>query len=375
MPHDSTHIFSQGEYGVTPGDVASVLGVASSEVSTLCESKNINMWAKFKPVRWATYNHLSSNWFKSEKGNYGIAPMTFDRLKLESELGKFTNDGLHGWEYEGVTSGYWHRLGDFDGYFHNAKPPYGSLTLSNTSHWGASLSAVLGLNIHEGDNVAEVGQSTSEVTFQMLLGKNYIHPVFVIQNVTDDMVVPQLLQPNDNNGFSYNFHANDEYKVYPLFYVSDSATKDGTVEFSQRTLYTCAGVLPRSIVLQANLSLSSRAVASSRNGIESISVEVSVTNISGKDITLPNCFVWLRLSEDYTSALLTGQGERELVSLQSFTAKALSTTYVCNRMIVPQNGMTAAKARIVISLDRGNKQQTINVMRESDNQAYYENSL
>ena len=373
MPHDSNKIYLQGEYGISIDDVSAVIGVGTSDVGTLCTSDNINMWAKFKPVRRAGINpYDSSTWWKAEKGNCGIVPMTFNRSNIMSELSKFTDGGLHGWVYERPTGGAGspYRLADFNGYFHKALPPYGSLYVTNTSNWGARMAASMGVNIHEGSNV-DTTDSTSEITFQMLFGKPYIHPCYVIIDLSDDTVAPQLLQQEENDqhgtmSFDYTFIEGHTYKVYPLFYVSDSKDKDSALDFAQRTLYTCTGVIPQTVTMTANLFLSATAIKPV--GENNIVVTVSVSNVSNKDITLQNCYVWLKDVDNLNSTTFKA-GEKEIVAPKTFTAKANATTYLISRLngiVALEDGMTASKARIVISLDNDNKREVLNVMREAD---------
>lgn len=60
MPHNNGRIYTETvngvRYGVSTDDVASVLGLASSDVATLCRAGNINPWARYKPVYIAKAN-------------------------------------------------------------------------------------------------------------------------------------------------------------------------------------------------------------------------------------------------------------------------------------------------------------------------------
>lgn len=50
MANSNGRIFDDGKGISLTGDIAYVLGSASTDVSTLCEDKHINPWAKFKPI-------------------------------------------------------------------------------------------------------------------------------------------------------------------------------------------------------------------------------------------------------------------------------------------------------------------------------------
>lgn len=65
MAIDSTtfnnHKFIKPAVGMAAnaGDIEQVLGESSGDLGTLCQSKNINRWAKYKPVVWSgTYNNV-----------------------------------------------------------------------------------------------------------------------------------------------------------------------------------------------------------------------------------------------------------------------------------------------------------------------------
>jgi len=118
MPHDSNgKIFVQGDYGVSTDDVASVLGVTSSDIGTLCASENINMWAKWKPI---SYNSKSVLTIANRKSaTWGLNMV--QRSRLGSPF--VTNDGLFSllyggngtWTYNKPTGGAGspYRLSDF----------------------------------------------------------------------------------------------------------------------------------------------------------------------------------------------------------------------------------------------------------------------
>lgn len=100
--------------------VANTLGISSHNVGQLCTSDRINMWSKYKPVRYNTSAPITDD--QRKYAYYGIdldyvcskdPIILFDRAKEE-------------WRYKrpsgGSSSPY--RLGDFRKYNHNARYPF-----------------------------------------------------------------------------------------------------------------------------------------------------------------------------------------------------------------------------------------------------------
>ena len=62
------------------GDIQTVLGVYSEDLSVVCEASNINRWSKHKPIKFQDTNGVLSaaNWIAA---NYGIKDIpTWTRL-------------------------------------------------------------------------------------------------------------------------------------------------------------------------------------------------------------------------------------------------------------------------------------------------------
>lgn len=104
-------------------DVRSVLGISSTDVGTLCKSKKINKWSRYKPVHIANKIEVdrSTLWYRGTHNTCGLdIPSTTSRLNIVS----YYNSNLSEWTYEppsgGASSPY--RLLDFLKYKHDALP-------------------------------------------------------------------------------------------------------------------------------------------------------------------------------------------------------------------------------------------------------------
>lgn len=107
---------------VTIDDVKAALGESSNDLATLCKSKNINMWSKHKPTRWAVPFYetattiIKNQWWNGIDNDFNISypsfitnEMTFlDGMNCTVDI-KRPNGGS-------TSSGYPYRLGDFKDY-------------------------------------------------------------------------------------------------------------------------------------------------------------------------------------------------------------------------------------------------------------------
>jgi len=108
---------------VSVWDVQQVLGTTENMVEYLCIHKNINKWARFKPViygdTFASVPGEIENWWQATNGNSGFSISTFNSMiALISAANNST-----GWEYKHPTGGEDapYRLADFNGYAHEAR--------------------------------------------------------------------------------------------------------------------------------------------------------------------------------------------------------------------------------------------------------------
>lgn len=121
-------------------DIQNVLGVSGGgDLGTLCQSGDINKWAKYKPVRtpvidtitgqWSKFLNSwlsSATWWKAD----GYCGLSFSVVTTINST--FISNLISGnlpWTYNRPTGGAQqpYRLQDFAGYFHDAVPPVGQL--------------------------------------------------------------------------------------------------------------------------------------------------------------------------------------------------------------------------------------------------------
>lgn len=107
-------------------DIAAALGVASGDVGTLCTTERINMWAKYKPIKFAKWSELTERDIISAHDPAdniffgiqitGTTNGVFDHTLAQLHSATFTYIRPEGGALEPF------RMTDFNNYKHNAKP-------------------------------------------------------------------------------------------------------------------------------------------------------------------------------------------------------------------------------------------------------------
>ncbi len=131
MAHGTTTISAPV---VMPQDIAQILSIPGNDLSTVCTSQAINMWARYKPIKFPKINMLEPSEWASVR--YGISRSS--SLPLIGNDARLNHDV---WTYSrpegGKASPY--RLTDFNRYYHVAPCPValifplGDLTIGDSS--------------------------------------------------------------------------------------------------------------------------------------------------------------------------------------------------------------------------------------------------
>lgn len=107
---------------ITTTLVANTIGDNSHNIGTLCKSPRVNMWAKYKPVKFShDTTDAYPNWWKANAGNCGIKYSVYTSIR---DMVFAAEQGEIAWLYEKPNGTYSEpfRLGDFRKYNHNAPP-------------------------------------------------------------------------------------------------------------------------------------------------------------------------------------------------------------------------------------------------------------
>lgn len=116
---------------ITPGEVKNLLGNDKMSVADVCLSPNINEWSRYKPIYKAGRTGIDFH-FRGvgyDAALHGLVAKSYS--SWANLAGSLISNGklnaLSDWSYDqrdlksSITP---KRLGDFDGYYHNAAPPF-----------------------------------------------------------------------------------------------------------------------------------------------------------------------------------------------------------------------------------------------------------
>ena len=116
---------------ITPGEVKNLLGNPKTAVYNVCLSPNINEWSRYKPIYKAGRTGIDFH-FRGvgyDAALHGLVARSYS--SWNSLANALISDGklkaISDWSYDQnilKTSVAPKRLGDFDGYYHNATPPF-----------------------------------------------------------------------------------------------------------------------------------------------------------------------------------------------------------------------------------------------------------
>lgn len=165
--------------------VGETLATSSRDVGTLCTHPSINMWSKWKPVKYKTYSGITNSILQNV--NYGLKPPAPTTNYVTAVNAKWIYDKPLG----GSNQPY--RLGDFRNYNHNASAiasVMGDIDI-NTSNI-ASRPIALMMNISGGealiginDFVGEIGSYYYGVVFESGMGYGTKHIKTALQPISE----------------------------------------------------------------------------------------------------------------------------------------------------------------------------------------------
>lgn len=101
-------------------DIKLTLGTSANDIGQLCTSTLINRWSKNKPVRYDSPAELTAAQRKFT--NYGFDMNYSEDIYIPNLYTKVVDNPE--WVYLQPQNGNWHRTLDFNGYNHNAVPPF-----------------------------------------------------------------------------------------------------------------------------------------------------------------------------------------------------------------------------------------------------------
>lgn len=241
-------------------DIQRALGASSPDLGTLCKHANINMWAKYKPVRYPHVDSVTGQWdFTNNKwlstavwwkgaGTTDVGGITpFTTSVRATMLAQYLNsDRMNGWVYNKPSGGVYqpYRETDFACYNHLAPAPLEGFFIQDEiiqdGHFTAS--AVMSMTDDPNADYLSMGDFASEAFPNGL----YFGVMFVLNGeikliVTSDTVDAAYMRVNFS-GSGNMLPLNTTYTVYPILCRTEIPITQ-TSETSNLYL-TCPNVTP-----------------------------------------------------------------------------------------------------------------------------------
>lgn len=315
------------------GDIETALGVSSGDLGTLCQSRRINKWAKYKPISYPslieTTGQLNANltwksdatWWKGSNGTCGFEIVTSPRVwgastadtsksasTLESEANSLAQWFANAWNYafgpKGGTSSPFRQI-DFNYYDHNAVPFVKDITEPSRSTFYAgsdsdSMKWTLTLpSGNEGDYSLGFGDINAANT---ALSSYHLGLIFVnagsrfpdyTNRLNRKYVIVNSATLASSSGKSItvtgaqtaalvnenNIASEQDFKVYPIFVTSGPTSMSvfGTVSFGSMV------AIPNSRVFNLSLVPNELEGFLQGGGLEEVYSPVSVTDYTNNN--------------------------------------------------------------------------------------------
>lgn len=239
-------------------DVYPVLGIASHngwyDVGYACSNQHgkINMWSRYKPVRWNNKPNITASnaqWWKGEDGRCGIKLPT-GIATYKNIPANMTEDKMNGWQYLAPTGGsQFYSLDFFENYKHDAMPAIYNFNVPKTVSKDGELIATCAMGIAEapdpdGNKTGPGSIALDDIRGETLhgedpsnLGEYYLGVVILDSsgNIKGRVVGGQT----DNMMTKYKvsgLNEGDWYKAYPFLAKYQMAQNDTDIENNYITI-------------------------------------------------------------------------------------------------------------------------------------------
>lgn len=241
MSHTSTTISAPVN---AVADVQAVLGLSSTSTtgkeSYLCGNTHgqTNKWAKYKPIVMADFPTRTGTYWKGTQGNCGLN--FIKRTKMNNIISDY--DGGSNWDYMPPTggSGRAYRIGDFDGYDHNAQCFVNGMTYPLSYAKGSATGITITMETRS------VGSSSLSLA-NLGLDAKYFGVIVVGNGVT--RLIEGTSQIPSGNQVSVlipdaTLTANITYKIYPIAITGYSTSYTGNGTTNTSTTFSGLYTLP-----------------------------------------------------------------------------------------------------------------------------------
>ena len=315
-------------------DLQQCFGLSDTDLGTLISKANINIWAKYKPVRlnsidtvtnqWDATNNTWKNtatWWKGSTVTAigGIVPKQV--LGLDNLAAQYDGN-LNGWIYNKPSGGSLqpYRLQDFAGYNHNAIKAIDSFYINNSIVQNGSFtaSAIKASPSIQTDNLTLSdfsSQAFDTLYWGIVFTQNGQAKAAVTSQTAGDASVSATFEGSGNS------LPLGTYKVYP-FFTDTQILISQTVMPSQQYFFTCPNLVPIDVQIissSADVTVSALYMSSAKTSIQFV--------IQGDPNRVLTNNSWYVLPTSYYYNPSAGVSAQAYVASGSITQISMGETY------------------------------------------------
>lgn len=230
--------------GISISDIQTVLGYPRhpvtgdviNDIGGLITYGDINIFAKYKPVRINSLTHPNQNWWKSDNcGLNAYGEQNYENLVSMIE----SSDPLNGWQYYrplGASAQIpsWFRILDFDGYNQDADAPVADFSIERPRlNYGEELALIIPVGQDDTDSL-----TPSDITIDSVAMSSLYLGAYIVQQSGGTRktvkAVTSLSQGAGRLTVSTTGWTAGTYKIYPFLstaYIEQTSQFTGEGEF------------------------------------------------------------------------------------------------------------------------------------------------
>lgn len=292
------------------------------------EDANLDMWSRYKPLRIsADFINLfdNDNW-KGTDGQCGINFSAAILTNYKNVVGKVTADSNNGWVYAiplgGASSPL--RMGDFRGYYPNAKPPVSGFSVPARVAVGGTLNAQIMYNL---SNLPDDGSYSpgsiglNEFSYENVSFESY-HFGIVVTDSGDNFLGRSFSGGDGLTSCTYlttGLVEGRTYKAWPLIAKTAMGQSDADVANTYICLPLCGAeefkVVSKAEADGLKIYLTAKYVYT--DGVKrGISFKLEITSVGG--ISLTNNVIQMRFSTSAISgAMMAGEKSQKVLDIST----------------------------------------------------------
>lgn len=338
-------------------DVQKCFKSSANTVGQLCLLTNINLFAKFKPIRYPSVVPLTKTQRKGIGGNYGIIIPEFSSI---TAMVAAIDGAANGWSYDrpagGTASPY--RLSDFDGYNHNApalNPQMLAADTASNADSGSTLRVTYSMQ-QQVTPIPDDPDSVDYIRLEDLTIADYYFGVYIKQDggtrtvkvIGTGKIKDGLAEVNVRLvGLPVG-----TYTIYPV--IADKSQGQDDLDQALMRYTTLYGLASRKVKIVSTFYQIIVTANKSKDfaGGNTVTYDISVRNDSTSDITFNNNTVMLRYaSAGKDDPLRTDEFSRALAN--GLVATAGKTTRIASGIFTGVAAALYASCRLWVLLNSG----------------------